>query len=297
MQLWLIGKTTKINLNDRFNNIHLNPDLEGIAGLPELRTSQGVNIGTDGGWTGDQNYNPRFIALTGVIASQDVTKVEERRRQLTALLSEKKLLLKYVSDGGNTYTTNVVVLGFISNIGALVTAAKYKINLKADDPLWYDYGDGAGVVATLKIEQAKNGFEINFELPLEIAGSESTSTINNTGNSRVDPIFTIFGPMHSPKIISATTNQTLQILTDLTADDIVIVNSRLRTIVQTDRASYNAAIAAGTEPTGTDIYYLRAEGSQFIDLEPGENTLNLSSAQNGDTGYAEVKYSSGYIGI
>ena len=299
MQIWLKGKNKEINLNGgRVNSMYVNPDLEGFSGLPEIRTSQGVNIGMDGGWTGEQNFNARFLSVIGVVADQDIAIVEKQRRELFALLAEKRLLLRYITDAGNTYTTNVVVLGVVSNIGALPRAAKYKLNLKADDPLWYDYGGGSGIVATLRIGKAQGGFKFPVTFPLIIPGGGSPfTTVTNTGTSSIEPIITIFGPIHQPKIVNQTTNQFMQVLVDLGADDVVIINTHLKTIVQTDKQSYDAAIAAGTEPSGTDIYYLKADGSTFIRLAPGDNKMELSSAVASDTGRATVRFSSGFMGI
>lgn len=297
MQIWLIGKNGEINLNGgRDNSMYVNPDLEGFAGFPEIRTSQGVNIGMDGGWTGDQNFDARFLSINGVIADQDIAVVEQRRRELAALLSEKTLLIKYVTDGGNTYSTNVVALGFLININRKQSTA-YKLNLKADDPIWYDYGGGSGIVATLNIEQDNGGFEIDFTFPLEITGGASYSVVRNTGTTPVDSIITIFGAIHQPTVINDATNQQMQILADLSDTDVIIINTKLKTIIQTDIQSYNTAIAAGQEPTGVDIYHLKADGSEFITLTPGDNIMHLTSAIQSDNGYAEVKYSSGYMGI
>lgn len=299
MQIWLKGKNTEININGgRENSMYINPDLEGFSGLPEIRTSQGVNIGMDGGWTGEQNFEARFLSIIGVIADHDIAVVEQKRRELFALLAEKRLLLRYVTDAGNTYTTNVVVLGVVSGIGALRQKAQYKLNLKADDPLWYDYGGGSGIVATLQIGKPEGGFRFPVTFPLIIEGGGSQyTTVKNTGTSTIDPVITIFGPIHQPKVINQTTNQFMQILADLTANDVVIVNTHLKTIVQVDKAAYDEATNNGTEPSGTDIYYLKSDGSTFIKLASGDNNLALTSAVTSDTGRATVKFSSGFMGI
>lgn len=281
-QLWLIGANRQINLQDPELGYYLQPDIEGLTGLPGIRTSEGINVGKDGGWTGPQQYDPRFIAVPVMIAHHDVATVEIRRRDLITLLAEKRLLLKYVTEGGSTYTSKVVVMDAPAPLQKVLNKVNIKINLKADDPLLYDFvSTGGGLVATLNVRKPSGGFEINFTLPLEITGGIDANQVENAGTSNVAPIITLYGPLHEPTIVNQTTNQQIQILADLSADDELIMNTQLETITL----------------NGVDVYYYMAEGSEFIDLGPGINYMYLTSNEGGDAGYAEIVFNSGYIGI
>lgn len=281
-QLWLIGATRQINLQDPLLGYYLQPDLEGLAGLPGIRTSEGINVGKDGGWTGPQQYDPRFIAIPVMIAHPEIATLETRRRDLVTLLGEKRLLLKYVTEGGSTYTTKVVVMDAPAPIQRMLHKVNMKINLKADDPLLYDFvSTGGGLVATLNVREPSGGFQINFQLPLEITGGNEATPVENTGTSSVAPIITLYGPLHEPTIVNQTTNQQMQILADLSVTDELIINTALETITL----------------NGVDVYYYMADGSDFIDIGPGVNNMYLQSEEGGDDGYAEIKFNSGYIGI
>ena len=38
-------------INDQLIGMHLDEPIEGLAGLPAIRTSQGTNLGRNGGWS------------------------------------------------------------------------------------------------------------------------------------------------------------------------------------------------------------------------------------------------------
>lgn len=281
-QLWLIGQNRQINLQDPALGYYLQPDIEGLAGLPTIRTSEGINVGKDGGWTGPQHYDPRFIAIPVLIAHPDIATFEVRRRDLVTLLGEKRLMLKYVTEGGSTYTSKVVVMDAPTPIQKMLHKVNMKINLKADDPLLYDFvSTGGGLIATLNVRKPSGGFEINFTLPLEISGGSDATPVENTGTSSVAPIITLYGPLQEPTIVNQTTNQQMQILADLSETDELVINTALETITL----------------NGVDVYYYMAEGSEFIEIGPGVNNMYLTSEEAGAEGYAEIKFNSGYIGI
>lgn len=279
-QLWLIGATTQINLQDPTNSRYLKPPIEGLAGLPEIRVSQGTNVGKDGGWTGTPKFEPRFISPIVMIANKDVAVVEAKRRELMTLLAEHYLLLKYVSESGAIYTAKVRTLAAPTPIEQTLQRSIIKINLKADDPLLYDYNsEGGDIIATLPVRVATGGFEIPFEFPLIIDGGDPTVNVENTGTSTVAPIITLYGPLHQPLIVNQTTNQQMQILADLSGTDEVVINTALETVTL----------------NGLDVYYLK--DGDFIDINAGDNSMYLESDNGGDAGYAEVRYNSGFIGI
>ena len=217
IQLVLKSSTTELSLNDRELGIYLTPELDGLTGLPEIRTTSGVNAGYDGGWTSAQNYDARSITIRGVIANEDVATVEQLRRQLTTLAGQGKneeLTLDLVTQAGKAYTIQVRTIALEMSLQKVLTQQEFMLQLRADDPLIYDASE-TGHEALLQVAQATGGFTIDFELPLAITGSSEETIVNNEGLEQVPTITRMYGALHNPKIINQTTNQFMQIEADL----------------------------------------------------------------------------------
>lgn len=217
IQLVLKSSTTELSLNDRELGIYLTPELDGLTGLPEIRTTSGVNAGYDGGWTSAQNYDARSITIRGVIANEDVATVEQLRRQLTTLAGQGKneeLTLDLVTQAGKAYTIQVRTIALEMSLQKVLTQQEFMLQLRADDPLIYDASE-TGHEALLQVAQATGGFTIDFELPLAITGSSEETVVNNEGLEQVPTVTRMYGELHNPKIINQTTNQFMQIEADL----------------------------------------------------------------------------------
>lgn len=217
IQCSIESSTTKIELNSAVEGVFLVPELEGLAGLPEIRTTSGVNAGYDGGWTSAQNYDARLISIRGVIANPDVSQVEAKRRAIASLLGQgrkEQLTLRLTTEAGNSYAISVRTISCEMALQRVLTTQEFLIQLRADDPLIYDDGASAGTEAILHVQRALGGFEINFELPLAIGGG-AESTIVENGEEMVYPIIKLYGPLHSPTVVNTTTNQQMQLNADL----------------------------------------------------------------------------------
>lgn len=281
IQFHLIGKNKDIDLNSRVDSFNLTPKIEGLLGLPEIRTSSGTNAGVDGGWTSEQYYEPRLINLTGNIVSFDRQEVARKRRELGALLAEKSLRLKYVSELGETFFADVVVIGFTSDLGNDGRVFQYKLQLRQDDPLFYQLGESGELVATLSVQKQSSGFEIPFRFRLEIGGGGAPQTVENTGGSTVYPVITIKGVSTNPEIINRTTKESVKVYTQTREGDTLEINCKLKTITL----------------NGADVYYLKSDASVFFGLTAGQNELSFISENQNDKGKAEISYASGFIEI
>lgn len=291
IQCSIESSTTKIELNSAVEGVFLVPELEGLAGLPEIRTTSGVNAGYDGGWTSAQNYDARLISIRGVIANPDVSKVEAKRRAIASLLGQgrkEELTLRLTTEAGNSYAISVRTISCEMALQRVLTTQEFLIQLRADDPLIYDDGASAGTEAILRVQKALGGFEINFELPLAISGGAENTIVEN-GEETVYPILKLYGPLHSPTVVNTTTNQQMQILADLqytiswgnyqtATGSFITLNDGIKgapmSLAQIDGNAEQDGTPTPDDPVDIDV----VTGEQTVKIT-GKNLLNLTAKQ------------------
>lgn len=283
MDLTLTNGTKTISLNS--DGIYLQPELEGLTGLPNIRSTSGVNAGADGGWTSAQFFDARLISIKCVIADQNPATVEQKRRELMSLLALGKanpLEIRFTTESGNAYTINARVTGVTAPLGQILKKQDVLIQLRADDPLIYAYNEEGGTVATLLVQQPSGGFEIPFTIPLTINGGEGYTSVVNSGTEAVYPVIELTGPLHNPSVVNQTGNQIIE-LDNLTmsASDKVVIDTQTRTVTL----------------NGADVYDLLSEDSSFMTILPGENIMALNSDTTSDAGTAKIKFKQGFITI
>ena len=283
MDLTLTNGTKTISLNS--DGIYLQPELEGLTGLPNIRSTSGVNAGADGGWTSAQFFDARLISIKCVIADQNPAIVEQKRRELMSLLALGKanpLEIRFTTESGNAYTINARVTGVTAPLGQILKKQDVLIQLRADDPLIYAYNEEGGTVATLLVQQPSGGFEIPFTIPLTINGGEGYTSVVNSGTEAVYPVIELTGPLHNPSVVNQTGNQIIE-LDNLTmsASDKVVIDTQTRTVTL----------------NGADVYDLLSENSSFMTILPGENIMALNSDTTSDAGTAKIKFKQGFITI
>lgn len=261
--------------------MHMDESIEGVAGLPNIRSASGQNVGRDGGWVSRQLYDARYISFQGRIFNGDALEVEQKRREFATVLRRKLLTLRIVTYGGQEFTAQVNVMGNQMPITWEMNVVKWKIDLQANDPLFYDNSAGALEATITKLIQG--GFDIPFDIPLDISPGGAPLVVNNAGNEVVYPRIEITTKATNPEIINQTTNQTMKInVSVLGTGDILVIDMRNQTI------TYN----------GLNIYGLKTEGSEFWGIDPGDNVLLLLTDVPAETAAeADIFYQSGFIGI
>ena len=274
IQLVLKSSTAEMSLNDHELGIYLTPELDGLVGLPEIRTTSGVNAGYDGGWTSAQNYDARSITIRGVIANTDVATVELLRKRLVSLAGQGKseeLTLDLVTEAGNAYTLQVRTIALEMAMQSVLEKQEFMLQLRADDPLIYDAGESAHE-ATLQVAKATGGFTIDFELPLAITGGSEESVVNNDGLEEVPTIVKMYGALHNPKIINQTNNEQMQIMADLGYAEGAWHSP--------SEASEGTNISLANTPDSAPFSDIQLKGGTYQQTYTGKNLLDSSSYED-----------------
>ncbi len=266
-------------LNDNIM-LFMDESIEGVAGLPNIRSASGQNVGRDGGWVSRQLYDARYISFQGRIFNGDPLQVEVKRRELATVLRRKLLTLKIVTYGGQQFTTQVNVMSGQMPITWELNVVKWKIDLVASDPLFYD--NSAGELQATVTKPVPGGFDIPFDIPLGIGVGSAPTVVNNAGNETVYPRIEITTQATNPEIINQTNNQSMKVqVSVLGTGDKLVIDMKNQTI------TYN----------GLNVYGYKTDGSSFWGIDPGNNILMINTDIAGETPSAKVYYQSGFIGI
>ena len=274
------------DLTDTSDGITVNK-LSGFEGLPTVRMATGSNAGRDGGWSSDGKFDPRVLSVTGAIWAEDTRTFEIKRISFMTKLANatrNEVVLRWQTDGGHTYQTNVRVTKVETTSQKSPHQQTFNATMRADDPIWYDTTETSGIIANVSLAAETGGFEIPFQIPLQIGGGATYTNVLNTGTSTVYPLVTIRGNVNTPTITNLDTNESVTLYTSNTEPDTIEINNTptLHTITR----------------NGTDnLYQTLAEGSKFLTLPPGTSRIQFRSENKADVAVAEIKYLSGYIGV
>lgn len=266
-------------LNNAENLMYLDEPIEGVSGLPNIRSATGVNQGRDGSWVSRQLYEGRYISFQGRIFGGEPIDVENKRRELVSVLQRKKLKLRIITYAGMEFITEVFVMANQMPINRELNIVKWKIDLLSEDPLFYDNSAGELLATVGKVMDG--GFDIPFDIPFNISAGSEPSVVTNSGNETVYPIITISTPATNPKLINRATNEFMQVMTTVLEGDKLIIDMRNKTITH----------------NGLNIYSLQRDGSTFFGLVPGVNVMEIQSDIASENSKAEVRYQSGFLGI
>lgn len=266
-------------LNNAENLMYLDEPIEGVSGLPNIRSATGVNQGRDGSWVSRQLYEGRYISFQGRIFGGEPIDVENKRRELVSVLQRKKLKLRIITYAGMEFITEVFVMANQMPINRELNIVKWKIDLLSEDPLFYDNSAGELLATIGKVMDG--GFDIPFDIPFNISAGGEPSVVTNSGNETVYPIITISTPATNPKLINRATNEFMQVMTTVLEGDKLIIDMRNKTITH----------------NGLNIYALQRDGSTFFGLIPGVNVMEIQSDIASENSKAEVRYQSGFLGI
>lgn len=281
--------------------------ISGLRDLAPLRVNDAPKGQMDGAYPGYSLLGGRAITIDWLIAKPSGT-TEAAIQSLTAgwqnvtdpstVVLRAGDYLRQFAGVGTTLPVYMLQIMLPGRSNPLVSFGRPS-KLSAPVDLNYQYGwvgittewsspeavvyDGTVVTGTCGLPNPTSGLTFpttpNFAFGASSGGS---FTLNNTGNYRTTPFFTIQGPCQNPQITNPSTGQIIKINASLGASDTISIDTQNGAVTLNGTANRNTWV----EPTST----------LFFTLPPGATTLQFSSTDSGQVagklnGYLMPAYS------
>jgi len=260
-------------------SLFLSPPIQGLA-TPLVRTSSGNFSGRDGGWLSTQFYAPREIVVNGTIMASSCDEAEELRCQLLeALPIRTSLPFIFTTESGANFYTDVYFINLEMDVINDIHAP-FQLTLLAPDPYFYRVGSGSGTTdptgwfTDTLYRIIGGGYVTPYELPVDWAPGSTPTVINNTNGIDVYPQIILEGVFTNPRITNETTGEYIEITATTTSTDTIIIDIYARTVTL----------------NGGSILGSLLIGSSFWSLEPGNNSIALTTDSGSDEDEAIIRY-------
>lgn len=265
--------------------VHWSPPMKGF-GDPDVRTSSYIYSGSDGGHISEQFYGMRQIPLSIFLYSDSYQTFEDTAALLARVFKIRdKLRVQLITPLGKVFQVTAKLTQPFDPKMEYPLLADYDIELVAEDPVIYDYTNGAALQVTLQRPSLggllwdSTGLLWNSNgLPWVASGSGVI--INNDGNADVWPFVTVTGVSQNMSVTNQTTNQTVSLNITTTATDVVKIDMYNREVTLNEVNIFNNLTSA-----------------DFWRLTPGMNSVVFNSTGTGDTATALLKWNNGFTGV
>lgn len=285
MKIWL----NNFLFGDASVRVYLDEPITGLE-LPTPRTSRGNRFGQAGSYIAAQVDDARFITLNGHIFASNITEAKQKRRDMQAALPlyPSVITMNIQDDDGRTYTLNCQYVDFKMPINQPKLRYDFKIDLEAPNPTIFDTTAGSAINATIN-KAIPGGFQFTSTSPefgssntFFFAGSQSSSTVNNTSPNVAWPVITITGQTTNPVLVNTATGETFSLTGySVSSSDVTVIDM------------YNHTVTLN----GGNAYAYVASNSIWWGLQPGANTINFTTGSGSDVSSAAMTFRPGYRGI
>lgn len=255
-----------------------------LSGLekPPIRESSANFAGKDGGYLAAQFYSMRDISIQGQILSDTIANHETHRKTLENSMPIRQLFdAQFTMPSGDKFYALVFLKKLDFDI-TKPTASRFKIELRAPDPILYAGGTsplfGLQDITVDKLDTS--GTVLPWILPVTL-GAEAYTTLANNGDIEVFPTIVCSGRFTNPRIYNMRTNSIIKVNVSTSTGDVLIIDMKEKTITL----------------NGVSVLpYLSTQGG-FWSLQPGNNDLYLETDSGSDVSSVQVQYRHAYSGI
>lgn len=283
--IYIDGTQIHSNTNNTLGYFIKTP-IEGLD-IPEIRNTTYDRSGEHGSYTPNQLYSGRLITLEGKVFSHiSVADFESKRRALQSLCRIEKddigvpvfKTLKFTSMDDRDYA----VYGFVTDFKMArngLYSDEFQITFQCEDHGVY----AEEVQLSILTPPTGGGVVYPVIYPVIYAAAlGGTVIVTNNGTENTYPSLHLLGPLTQPVITNITTGKYMALSLNIAADEAVAINMKDKIITLNDN---------------TPIIQYKSLASEWWWLQPGSNTLLLTTGDIADTGTCIVTWQDNYIGI
>lgn len=218
--------------------------VDGLEGIPELRTQDDNRGYNDGALTGRDFYNGRNITFTiNTFARNGLSAQDNYELLQNALLPQQtgtQTLTFKLSASSTEKIISARVRTRVTTIDPDYTYGliKSQIMMFCPDPRYYDSTLNA-LVLTIPAVSGGRTYNRTYNLTYSPTSAANQGTVLNAGNIYSSPVFTIQGPITNPTIGYVEGNVYLSVTTTLSASDVLVIDMAARLVTLNGSAARN----------------------------------------------------------
>lgn len=257
-------------------------EIDGLEGLPELRTQDDNRGYNDGMFSGRDFYSGRNITITMLTVGGNGNSAQQNFRLVqNAMLPQQQGTTPLYFQLSST-DTQKVINGRVRARQTIVDPnytygyVKSQYTIFCPDPRYYN----STYTTTSLLPSVALGRTYNRTYNIEYGGGSAGATVANTGNVATYPLITITGPITNPTISNQSTGQYITVNTTLLVTDTLVIDL------------YNKTITLNGSPARN----LLAGNSQWFGCDPGNTVISFTgSGTTVGTTVATITYSPAFV--
>ncbi len=257
-------------------------DVLRVSGLDTapLRTSTDEHQGMDGTYIDTPFLSSRTIVIEGNLYANP-SDPDTLLNSLRADYANSAVRPFYIQlPGQTTKFVNCQGGGIVYDVGMgrRVGMTPVQMTLLAEDPYIYDYPPQRVSVAVPTLSVLGTSFNMSFNVGFGGALPNYGATVSNNGTHTAYPLITITGPVTNPVLTDSYSGTSMALSISLSAGDILVIDTRLKSIVLNGTVSRRTAMA----------------GLKWISVPPGISDTISFTADSGTGSCTVTLYNTYY---
>lgn len=250
-----------------------------------IQTEKGYN--QDGASFVSSNLEIRNLIIKGFIEGSDYKDLLRNKREMIRTLNPKMPgILEYQNDLGTFYIDVIPEFAPVFDEANATLLMSFQVVWKALDPYWYTQDE------TDQLAAWEGGLRFPLVFPTafsRLSTSKSKLLVNN-GDVETPIIVTFNGPVTAPITIKNVTNDKY-----MTVNRGLIAGERLEISTKFGNKKAIKILADGSTENAT--HYLKIPGSEFFNLEVGNNLIEYSTGIDYEQAGVSVQWRNRYLAM